>query len=208
MLNDFNFILDKSNIIVYDNYQKLICPTEYCDYTLLSQNNFYFYDRVFDMEINLDQKKLDKIKIFKRFEIKESVHSDFSMIVDLCSRAFSYDTRFFHPYSNNKIQLLEQHIRNIDKLYKIEIDDNIVGVIGIDISEDSNIISLAAIDKNYTALGLSLYCHAFELSLNMNKKLLLGTISSRNIPVINIYNFFNAKIKVSKDIFFKKINGC
>ena len=188
---------------------KLLINPENCNVLDMEKNGYIHADRTIGSSIPLfRQTQLEK---FIRLPIIET--NDYKEeLFQIASKSFPYDRRF-HLKKQYNADLANDLIRNwIDELDKTLVclyKDLPIGFLSIkNTGEKTNFVHLAAVDEKYrnTGAAMSLYSKAILISKENNKSELAGRISSRNMPVMNLYSFFGAKFSDPIDIYIKEVS--
>lgn len=170
----------------------------------LRKNNFVFADRTIQASISL--KANADFKKFCRLEISESELNE--RICEIAKKSFSQDVRFFitiPPVMNEN--LLDKYLSEMKKCYVCKVKNEIAGFIEVVDSDEKSecIIRLAAVDEKFRLSGaaLSLYAGACDLYRNFGYRKIIGRISSRNMPVLNLYAALGANFSRPQDVYIR-----
>lgn len=160
----------------------------------LRQKNFVFIDRTIQASISLK----NDFKKFCRLPIEKSELN--TQIFEIAKKSFTNDARFFDsvpPVMN--VDLLEKFLSEMKFCYVCRVKNEIAGFIEIVDGE----IRLAAVDENFRLSGaaLSLYAGAADLFREQGSKKLVGRISTKNMPVVNLYATLGANFSYPQDIY-------
>ncbi len=193
-----------------ENYDiiKLLIPSENCDIKTLEENDYTFADRTVETSISLLKcENFDKnirLPIIETEEYK-------SKLVEIAQKSFPYDRRFHLKKSYDKdfadivIQSwVEESDKNLVCLYK----EMPIGFLSLKkIDEKTNFVHLAAVDEKYrmTGAAMALYSKAIQISKEKGFSSLNGRISSKNMAVMNLYSYFDAKFSEPIDIYIKEV---
>lgn len=170
----------------------------------LREKNFVFIERTIQATIHL--KSSADFKKFCRLPLEVSELNE--RISEIAKKSFSQDVRFFDsvpPVMNEK--LLENFLSEMKTCYVCRVKNEIAGFIEVTESEENSecIIRLAAVDEKFRLSGaaLSLYAGAADLWREKNFRKITGRISSKNIPVLNLYSTLGANFSRPHDIYFR-----
>ena len=129
-------------------------------------------------------------------------------ISEIAKKSFVQDVRFFDsvpPVMNENI--LENFLSEMKTCYVCRVKNEIAGFIEVVESEEnfSAEIRLAAVDEKFRLSGaaLSLYAGAANFLREKNFRKLIGRISTKNIPVVNLYATLGANFSRPYDIYFR-----
>ena len=160
----------------------------------LRSKNFVFIDRTIQASIPLK----NDFKKFCRLPIEKSELN--ARIFEIAKKSFVNDARFFDsvpPVMN--VDLLEKFLSEMKFCYVCRVKNEIAGFIEIVDCE----IRLAAVDENFRLSGaaLSLYAGAADLFRDKGNKKLIGRISAKNMPVLNLYATLGANFSYPQDVY-------
>lgn len=186
--NDSRFFIDSSRNDLAD---------------FLRRKNFVFVERTIQATIPL--KSSADFKKFCRLPLEVSELNE--RIFEIAKKSFVQDVRFFisvPPVFDEKI--LENFLSEMKTCYVCRVKNEIAGFIEVVESEEKSegIIRLAAVDEKFRLSGaaLSLYAGAADLWREKNFRKLTGRISTKNIPVVNLYSSLGANFSRPQDIYF------
>lgn len=170
----------------------------------LREKNFVFIERTVQATIPL--KASADFKKFCRLPLEISELNE--RISEIAKKSFVQDVRFFDsmpPIFSEK--LLENFLSEMKTCYVCRVKNEIAGFIEVVESEEnfSAEIRLAAVDEKFRLSGaaLSLYAGAADLRREKNFRKLIGRISTKNIPVVNLYATLGANFSRPHDIYFR-----
>ena len=170
----------------------------------LRQKSFVFIERTVQATIPL--KNSADFKKFCRLPLEVSELNE--RICDIAKKSFSQDVRFFisvPPIFDEKI--LENFLSEMKNCYVCRVKNEIAGFIEIVETEEnfSAEIRLAAVDEKFRLSGaaLSLYAGAATLWREKDFRKITGRISTKNIPVVNLYATLGANFSRPYDIYFR-----
>ena len=170
----------------------------------LRQKSFVFIERTVQATIPL--KNSADFKKFCRLPLEVSELNE--RISEIAKKSFVQDVRFFDsvpPVMNEK--LLENFLSEMKTCYVCRVKNEIAGFIEVVESEEKSecIIRLAAVDEKFRLSGaaLSLYAGAADLWREKNFRKITGRISTKNIPVVNLYATLGANFSRPHDIYFR-----
>lgn len=205
---DFVSMQDLLAIEMRYDIVKIFVDSENIIFDLLSQNKYIFVDRTLDVSIALskvnDCERLIRLPILKTTEYKKE-------ILQIAQKSFPYDRRF-HLQLNYNQQLanvvIADWVDKLDEIYVCLYKDMPIGFLAlIQIDNKNSFVHLAAVDEEYrmTGAAMALYAKAIKVSKENNYTNLNGTISSKNIAVMNLYANFGAKFSNPIDIYIKEV---
>lgn len=171
----------------------------------LRKKNFVFIERT--VQVTIPLKNSADFKKFCRLPLEISELNE--RICEIAKKSFSQDVRFFvsvPPTFDEKI--LENFLFEMKNCYVCRVKNEIAGFIEIVETEEnfSAEIRLAAVDENFRLSGaaLSLYAGAANILREKNFRKLIGRISTKNIPVVNLYATLGANFSRPHDIYFRE----
>lgn len=183
-----------------------------CDFKYkkeLERQGYIFADRMYDVSVNLMRSKIDYAKMVRitpeytkenRQEIKDIAHECF-----LTDRRFHVDIE----YNQNKADIImDNWIDKLDGSYICRYKEDAVGFIAIKSEDDKQAyIHLAAVREKYRPAGiaLSMYAYAIQQCREKGYRNVKGYISSRNIPVMNLYTYLGASFEAATDVYLKEV---
>ncbi len=170
----------------------------------LREKNFVFIERTVQATIPL--KASSDFKKFCRLPLEISELNE--RICEIAKKSFSQDVRFFISVpSIFSEKLLENFLSEMKTCYVCRVKNEIAGFIEVVESEEnfSAEIRLAAVDEKFRLSGaaLSLYAGAANFLREKNFRKLIGRISTKNIPVVNLYATLGANFSRPYDIYFR-----
>lgn len=130
---------------------------------------------------------------------------------ELSKSAFWGDRRFYiTPDCNQEVAecVLNSWISDLSETLVCRIKDKYAGFLALTQDDDSTLcVNLAATDEHFRLAGaaMALYTQAMRIAHERNYTKLVGRISTRNIPVMNLYAHLGAKFSEPLDIFLKEI---
>ena len=161
----------------------------------LHKKNFIFADRTIQVTSPLknDFKKFCRLSL----EISEKNNR----IQEIAKKSFVNDVRFISkmpPIFDEEI--FEKYFAEMEKCFICRVKDEIAGFIEV---TEEGIIRLAAVDEKFRLSGaaLSLYAGAAEIFRQKNFKKLVGRISAKNMPVMNLYATLGANFSRPQDVY-------
>ena len=162
----------------------------------LRSKNFVFIDRTIQASIPLK----NDFKKFCRLPIEKSELN--ARIFEIAKKSFVNDARFFDsvpPVMN--VDLLEKFLSEMKFCYVCRVKNEIAGFIEIVDCE----IRLAAVDENFRLGGtvLNLYAGAADLFREQGYRKLIGRISTKNTPVVNLYATLGSTFTRPNDIYIR-----
>lgn len=170
----------------------------------LREKNFVFIERTIQATIPL--KNSADFKKFCRLPLETSELNE--RIREIAKKSFSQDVRFFDsvpPVMNEN--LLEDFLSEMKTCYICRVKNEIAGFIEVVESEEKSecIIRLAAVDENFRLSGaaLSLYARAADLWREKSFRKITGRISTKNIPVVNLYATLGANFSRPQDVYIR-----
>ena len=170
----------------------------------LRQKNFVFIDRTIQATIPL--KNSMDFKKFCRLPLETSELDE--RISEIAKKSFTQDVRFFisvPPVMNEN--LLENYLSEIKTCHICRVKNEIAGFIEVVETEEKFIgeIRLAAVDEKFRLSGaaLSLYAGAADLWREKNFRKLIGRISTKNMPVVNLYATLGATFSRPFDVYIR-----
>ena len=169
----------------------------------LISRGFCWLERTLKVEIQLGNKD------FKKFcRMKIETVEDISRVKEIAENNFLRDIRFLTlPYDEIAIKKnIYEYIDNRrGQIYGCFFKEILAGF--IEVVEDSKVgtIRLAAVDEKYrmTGAALSLYAGAAMKYQAADFTALVGRISTRNMPVMNLYATLGAKFSLPIDVYGK-----
>lgn len=188
---------------------RLSVPCDFKYKKLIEQQGFVFVDRMYDVSVNLMRNQIDYSKMVRitpeyteenKDEIKQIAHECF-----LTDRRFHVDVE----YNQSKADIImDNWIDELDGVYICRCKEDIAGFIAIR-SEDERCahIHLAAVREKYRPAGiaLSMYAYAIRQCREKGYRNVKGYISSRNIPVMNLYTHLGASFENATDVYIREV---
>ena len=170
----------------------------------LRQKNFVFVDRTVLATVPL--KSSADFKKFCRLPLETSELNE--RICEIAKKSFTQDVRFFisvPPVMNEN--LLENYLSKMKTCHVCRVKNEIAGFIEVVETEEKFIgeIRLAAVDEKFRLSGaaLSLYAGAADLWREKNFRKLIGRISTKNMPVVNLYATLGATFSRPFDVYIR-----
>ena len=170
----------------------------------LRQKNFVFVDRTVLATVPL--KSSADFKKFCRLPLETSELNE--RICEIAKKSFTQDVRFFisvPPVMNEN--LLENYLSEMKTCHICRVKNEIAGFIEVVETEEKFIgeIRLAAVDEKFRLSGaaLSLYAGAADLWREKNFRKLIGRISTKNMPVVNLYATLGATFSRPFDVYIR-----
>lgn len=171
--------------------------------TFLCEKNFAFADRtmkaIIPLKSSADFQKFCRLKI-ELSEPNERIH-------EIAKKSFTQDVRFwteFPPTMN--VEVFENFFAAMKVCYICCVKNEIAGFIEIAERDSEAVIRLAAVDEKFRLSGaaLSLYAGASDLFRQKGHRKLVGRISTRNMPVVNLYSTLGAIFSEPQDVYIRK----
>ena len=169
----------------------------------LYKKNFAFADRsmlaTIPLKSSSDFQKFCRLKI-ELCETNERIH-------EIAKKSFTQDARFWisFPLEMNE-EIFEDYFAEMKNCYVCRVKNDIAGFIQLVEENSEAVIRLAAVDEKFRLSGaaLSLYAGAADLLKQKNFRKLVGRISTKNMPVINLYSTLGANFSKPQDIYIRK----
>lgn len=183
-------------------------PADPLNILQMERMGFCFGDRTIGTVINLERSIFD-CERFIRFEIHED-NSCKERILEIAKESFDTDRRFHvRPKLDSGVagEVLESWVDDLTCTYVCEHKNRVVGFLDVEqTSPDSLFIHLAAVEPKYRAVGaaMSLYAYAFKKAKECGVKKLMGRVSTRNAPALNLYAMMGATFEKPVDVFLKE----
>lgn len=137
--------------------------------------------------------------------------ADHEAMFDLARRSFPGDRRFYvTPDGSQEVAeaALRDWISGLDETFVCRVKGEFAGFLAPTTEPDGSLcVSLAATDERFRLAGvaLALYSAAVSLAHERGASRLVGRISSRNMPVMNLYASLGAKFSDPVDVFLKEV---
>lgn len=170
----------------------------------LRQKNFAFVDRTVLATVPL--KSSADFKKFCRLPLETSELNE--RICEIAKKSFTQDVRFFisvPPVMNEN--LLENYLSEMKTCHICRVKNEIAGFIEVVETEEKFIVEirLAAVDEKFRLSGaaLSLYAGVADLWREKNFRKLIGRISTKNMPVVNLYATLGATFSRPFDVYIR-----
>lgn len=174
----------------------------------MEQMGFCLGDRTIGAVINLERSNFDYNR-FIRFDIQKNNECK-ERVLEIACESFDMDRRFHvKPQLDSAIaaEVLEAWVNELTCTYVCEHKGRIVGFLDVEpVGPDAQFIHLAAVEPKYRAVGaaMSLYAFAFKKARESGVKKLMGRVSSRNTPALNLYAMMGATFEKPIDVFLKE----
>ncbi len=188
---------------------KVNLPVNTMNLVNMQRNGYLFVDRTYDVSINLVRSQIDFDKLIRLKVVKENRVS--AQVREIALKSFPNDRRFhFSPVCNNNIacQVIDDWLEKLEDIYVCYYRELPIGFASLQYKDDKHMfVHLAAVDENYrrTGAALTLYSYLAKLCKENNCLTMEGTISSFNIPVLNLYSYLGASFSNPRDIFLKEV---
>ena len=103
-------------------------------------------------------------------------------------------------------EIFENYFAEMKNCYVCRVKDDIAGFIQLVCEDTEATIRLAAVDERYRLSGaaLSLYAGAVDLLRQKSFRKLVGRISTKNMPVVNLYATLGASFSKPQDVYIRK----
>jgi glycosyltransferase involved in cell wall biosynthesis len=188
----------KENNVVYTSLR--IVPTDTLIKEVLEASNYVNIENSLLVSNNLKSIKENKILERFKFTLRESTNNDIDFIKDISSNNFNHG-RFFEDPKISKELAKSRNSNWIDDLKKKsnlfvgEIDGVVFAFMAFKIDETTNIcnLELGGVNSKYSHLSYSFWYKIFQLLKDKNVTSVNALISSNNLPVVNLYSFFDFK---------------
>ena len=164
-------------------------------------NNYSLIEIAMKVSGNLFKLNINK-SMFEKFEIEIAKKQDFKIISDFATKYFNYGK--FHEDPLIK-RIISDHrninmVNDLSKKYLTHVAIKNEKIIGFMILKNKNKIVeliLGGMDENYTYLSYSFWYKIFDYYKNKGFKKIITTISSANIPIVNLYSRIGFKFNNS-----------
>ena len=201
---------------------RLSVPADFPDAAELLQRGFMFADRMYEVSINLARSKVDYAKLVRlkpelvhlKPELEgcsqESAAEDVDILKTIAHNSFKTDRRFHvdAAYNQDKAnRLMDQWIDELQEVYVCRYKEDVAGFLALQKPDANNaLVYLAAVEEKYRPAGvaLSMYAYAVEECRQQGYRAVKGYISSRNIPVLNLYTYLGATFERATDVYIKE----
>lgn len=184
-------------------------PAEEDNLREMRSRDFLYGDRTIGVSIGLKNPSIDAT-CFSRFHLTKTDEYR-EEIVRIAQESFRGDTRFyFTPDFEQCLAnfVIQEWVNEIEEFIVCLHGNTVMGFIGLEKeSEKSSFIKLAAVDKRYRLSGaaVALYTKAICLCKEEGLAKLNGRISSKNMPVMNLYASFGARFNAPIDVYLKEV---
>lgn len=135
---------------------------------------------------------------------------DRKAMLDLSLRSFHGDRRFYVTPSCDQMvaaRVLEEWIAGLDEALVCRVKGAYAGFLAPMEEDGCLCVNLAATDERFRLAGaaMALYTSAMRLAHDRGYAKLTGRISTRNMPVLNLYAHLGAKFSDPRDVFLKEV---
>lgn len=137
--------------------------------------------------------------------------ADHDAMLDLAKSSFWGDRRFYVTPDCDQVvaeRVLKDWISGLDETLVCRVKGEYAGFLALTEEPDSSAcVNLAATDERFRLAGaaMALYTAAVLKAHQDGRARLVGRISSRNMPVMNLYAHLGAKFSDPLDIFLKEV---
>lgn len=175
----------------------------------LQEAGFLFADRTMQATISLTKCAVDTVRLMRLPIIETQDYKD--DILAIAVGAFTEDRRFHILEKCDPVvaaKVLTVFVDRLDKVLVCLFKDKPVGFLALqETAPDTLFVHLAAVDEQYrmTGAAMALYARAVEIAKERGYQKLQGRISTKNMPVMNIYASFGAMFAAPQDIFIQEV---
>jgi glycosyltransferase involved in cell wall biosynthesis len=188
----------KENNVVYTSLR--IQPTDSLIKQVLEASNYINIESSLLVSNNLKTLKENKILEKFNFILREATDNDIDTIKDISSNNFNHG-RFFEDPKISKDLAKSRNSNWIDDLKKKsnlfvgEIDGVVFSFMAFKIDDTTNTcnLELGGVNSKYAHLSYSFWYRIFQFLKHKDLITTTALISSNNLPVINLYSFFDFK---------------
>ena len=188
----------KENNVVYTSLR--IQPTDSLIKQVLEASNYINIESSLLVSNNLKTLKENKILEKFNFILREATDNDIDTIKDISSNNFNHG-RFFEDPKISKDLAKSRNSNWIDDLKKKsnlfvgEIDGVVFSFMAFKIDDTTNTcnLELGGVNSKYAHLSYSFWYRIFQFLKQKDVITATALISSNNLPVINLYSFFDFK---------------
>lgn len=184
-------------------------PADSEESNALLSHGFVFADRMYDVSIKLAGNRTDYERMVRirpeltsehRQEIKRIAHNSFTS-----DRRFHVGERLDQTVAN---RVMDRWIDELKEVYVCRYKEEIAGFIALKQTDDKTAyIHMAAVEEKYRPAGIavSMYAYIVDECRKKGLRAVKGYISSRNIPVMNLYAFLGGSFERATDVFIKEV---
>lgn len=222
MIKNFNGI----TVAEYNSAKEAVCekvdsdlirieiPSNSEDMIYLQKEGFFFVDRNIGVSITISKVNADFSRIIRVETVLENSLSSQvkEKLLEIAIDSFLLDRRFNLRLQCSKEisrKVLSEHIKDIKQCFLAYHKSDVIGFLYLKkIDDESFFVELAAVIPKFRISGaaLSLYASAVQWAKDNHAKRIIGRISTQNVAVINLYNYFGASYFEPHDIFIKENN--
>lgn len=178
--------------------------------SIMCNAGFIFADRM--LEVTVPLKKNNDFNKNIRMNIETASQNELKRIQEIAEESFQDDSRFYISLDENREilakSIIYEYLQKPSEAFVCKYKNDVIGFAKITFEKNHDntpFFYLVAVDPQYRLTGgaLSLYSYICQYFKEKNYTKIMGRISSKNTPVMNIYSMLGASFNAPIDVYIR-----